>query len=70
MLFHYIGVRGNDVLQKTILIFLRIGMERQIYMHRARNFAVYFPLSHVASILVEPAQSSGSLLRSVFMHFA
>lgn len=70
MLFYYIGVSGNNVLQKTILIFVRVGMERQIYTHRARIVAVYFPLSDVACILVESAKSSGSLIRSVFMEFS
>ena len=32
ILYHYIGVRCNHVLQKkTILIFVRVGMERNIY---------------------------------------
>jgi hypothetical protein len=39
-------------------------------MHRGRIFAVYFLLSDVACILVESAQSSGNLLRSVFMQFS
>jgi len=63
-------VRGNNILQKTILIFIRLGMGRQIYMHRSRIFAVYFPLSDVACILAGSAKSSGSLIRSVFMQFS
>ena len=70
VLYHYICVRCNSVLQTAILIFVRVGMERQIYNKRGRIFAVCVLLPDVACILVEYAQSSGSLLRSVFMQLS